>query len=294
MPRQCNVQSLTPSDRSSYDRSPVQNHATPRVAMLTMNHPPSGKSTLPSYANPPGSPVPLQSIVSPALSLSKGYDRSAVIGSRITIPVRSIVKKPYDANSADLTIRKKSVTAGGACQESRPDVFGSAFLIARMGASLRPGSVAKERGIGGVDWWPAVLRTDAGKWVGARAAGVVGSVGDGLRQVRVEADVGGGWWIQNRTVETAPADVTSLGKGKGVPLKQERGFRVPDRLGRCGGRDRQRGASSESGHVSPPFETDPLSNRTLEPCVFRSPRPSRCWILDNRDNCGNQRTKKGF
>jgi hypothetical protein len=38
------------------------------------------------------------------------YDQSAAIGSRITMPVRAIVKNPYDANSADFTTTKKSVT----------------------------------------------------------------------------------------------------------------------------------------------------------------------------------------
>jgi hypothetical protein len=92
-------------------------------------------------------------------------------------------------------------------------------------------------------------------------AGVVGSVGDGLRQVRVEADdVGGladdldvrGGWISGPEEGTpvivghGPANLTNLGKGKGVPSNQERGFRVPDRLGRCGGRERRRRSFAET------------------------------------------------
>ena len=43
------------------------------------------------------------------------------------------------------------------------------------------------------------------------AAGIVGSVGDELRHVRIVADVGAGWPVQNRVVDAAPANVTLRG-----------------------------------------------------------------------------------
>ena len=58
----------------------------------------------------PPPPPPINPVVTAPLSLPKGYDQSAAIGSRITIPVRAIVKNPYDANSVGITTRKKSVT----------------------------------------------------------------------------------------------------------------------------------------------------------------------------------------
>jgi len=78
-------------------------------------------------------------------------------------------------------------------------------------ADLGLGSVATEDGIGDVDSGPAVLRTGAAKRIGACAAGVVKSVGDGLPHVRIEADDDAGWPVQNRTAKRAPANVTLRG-----------------------------------------------------------------------------------
>ena len=39
-----------------------------------------------------------------------GYDRSAAIRLQNTMPARPNSKKPYEANSANLTTREKSVT----------------------------------------------------------------------------------------------------------------------------------------------------------------------------------------
>jgi len=51
---------------------------------------------------------PLLILVRPVPAVSMRSERGN--WSRITMPVRAVVKNPYDANSADFTIRKKSVT----------------------------------------------------------------------------------------------------------------------------------------------------------------------------------------
>jgi hypothetical protein len=87
-------------------------------------------------------------------------------------------------------------------------------------ADSGPGDDAKEDGIGGGDSRPTVSWSNAGKRIGTRAAGVVGSVGDGLATgahrkpmtVRVGGLKPGG--------KAAPANVTLGVKGFCVSPKK--------------------------------------------------------------------------
>jgi hypothetical protein len=91
----------------------------------------------------------------------------------------------------------------------------------------------QEDGIGGVDSWPAVLRMGAAKRIGVRAAGVVGRVGDGLRHVRIEADDGAGWPVQNWTAKWLWRTLPSGVKGSSVSPKKERAGCVQNQGCRC-------------------------------------------------------------